>query len=153
MSLVADVGPKVATSCLVRSCGKQGCRVPLDGAATPRLVMDLDKPGSPLGGAAARCDYLILVDNDAGMDWVVPLELKRGKAPGSVVRQLQAGADLAASLLPRDAKVKVRPVVAARGIHSAAKEVLKQELVRLRGRGEHAKLISCGSPLAIALRS
>ena len=151
MTLLDSIRPNVAATCLVRSCGMQGCKVPLKNAPQPRLILDLDKPGSPLGGTQTRCDYLIVAEGDGGTGWVVPLELKHGQARSGVLAQLQSGADVADRILPNSARVALRPVVAARGIHSQSKKALLKAKVRFRGRAEAVKLITCGTPRAKAL--
>lgn len=115
-----------------------------------QVVVDLDAPGSPLGSDEVRCDYLI-VRQDGGGGWIVPLELKSGNARGRFFEQLQAGADAAAHLLPPDQTVVLRPVVACRGVHSKVKKMLREKTVRFRGAKAAVRLIACGAPLVKAL--
>ena len=42
---------------------KEGCKVSLNDAPEPRLIVDFDKPGSPLGQNQTRCDYLFVADS------------------------------------------------------------------------------------------
>ena len=56
MTLVQSVQEQVSGPLVVGGCSKQGCKVPLKNTPQPRLVLDLDKPGSPLGKNETRCD-------------------------------------------------------------------------------------------------
>ena len=134
---------------------KEGCSVSLDGAPVPRLIVDLDKPGSPLGPTVVRCDYLFVAD-DATADWVSPLEYTRGQFRTSkFVPQLRAGAQAAEQLVPRNAAVNFCPIaVFGGGLHRAEQRRLKQpsNRVRFHGKSEPLRLIKCGEKLTKALR-
>lgn len=130
---------------------KNGCRVSLSGAPSPRLVVDFDKPGSPLGPSETRCDYLLVAEvKGEGYGWVVPLELKSGCLRANhVFIQLQAGASAAEKLLPAELQVKFRPVVAVGSVPKAERNRLKRKGgVRFHGRNEAVRLMSCGAALA-----
>ena len=58
----------------------------------PRLLIDLDLPGSPLDDQSVRCDYLVFAGDGQPPFLVVPIEFKT-KWRAKVVQQLQAGAD------------------------------------------------------------
>ena len=76
-------------SCLVNTIEKGGCDASLEDAPHPRVIIDLDATGSPLGPTQAKCDFLFFSDPNL----VVPIEIKDGD-PRIVraTRQLQAGA-------------------------------------------------------------
>ena len=154
--LVQRVRANVDVQCVVAEMDKEGCRVSLDGAPAPRLIVDLDERGSPLGHPNRRCDYLFFGDdNDGGADWVAPLELKRGRfRAGQCLRQLKAGAQAADELVPENAKVRFRPIAVYGGVlHSA-------QLLRLRRYGgiifrdihEPVRLLKCCEALTDQLR-
>ncbi len=122
-------------------------------APTPNLIVDFDRPGSPLGLGQTRCDYLFVAENDKG-DWIAPLELKRGCLQADeVVRQLQAGASAAEQLVSSNDSVRFRPVAASGSTPKAERDKLKNKRskVRFHGQAEAIRLISCGASLVGAL--
>lgn len=61
--IVKTVRAKVGDECLeFERCEKDGCGISLEGAPELHLVIDFDKPGSPLREDQTRCDYLFVVD-------------------------------------------------------------------------------------------
>ena len=60
--LVQRVRARVDDRCIATRIRKQGCSVSLDGAPAPRVIVDFDKLGSPLGPSDQRCDYLFVAD-------------------------------------------------------------------------------------------
>ena len=153
--VVAAVRAKVDASCLVRRCGKERCAVLLSGAPEPRLIVDFDKPGSPLGPDSTRCDYLFVAEGSGGSGWVAPLELKKGQLrAGEVVRQLQAGARAAEHLVPSGTPVAFRPVAVSRNVPKAERNRLKDKSswIRFHECAELVRLIPCGARLVQALR-
>ena len=50
----------------------------LDGTHDRRLILDLDRPASPLGAEETRCDYLVFIQTLGATMCVVPIELKNG---------------------------------------------------------------------------
>lgn len=156
--LVDAVRAKVSPKCLARKCSRDGCGVSLKDAPESRLIIDFDKPCSPLGMQATRCDYLFIAESvDRSGDrsgWIAPLELQKGGLDASkVVKQLQAGARAAEKLVPRKKPVKFRPVAAFDGIHKAERNKLrsKNTKVRFHGHTELIRLIRCDAPLVQAL--
>lgn len=130
---------------------KEGCAVSLQGAPKPRLIIDFDKPGSPLQRQQTRCDYLFVAEAPTGPDWVVPMELKRGEMDASeVVGQLKAGARAAEQLVPSTLAVTFRPVAAfGGGITKAQRNALRapRNKVPFHGVAEFVRLIRCGGKL------
>ena len=77
--LVGIIRDKADERCLVsRNLTKEGCRVSLNGAPNQRLIVDFDKPGSPISEQETRCDYLFVADEEK-FGWILPIEVKRGK--------------------------------------------------------------------------
>ena len=149
-SLVEQVAPKVDARCI----GRRGLStVVMTGVPQKRLVIDFDKPGSPLQQDSTRCDYLCIAAADNGDDWIVPLELKKGsfKAKG-VARQLQAGTNAADELVAPAASFKFRAVVFSRNVRKAERRNLKRERVQFRGLREEIRRSKCGDRLASILR-
>jgi len=151
VSFLQFVRSRIEPSTQARHCSKQGCKVPLKDVPQPRLVLDLDRPDSPFGQSEVRCDYLIVGESDDQTGWAVALELKRGKVSAEVANQLQAGAKIMETLMPREANVDFTPVVAGRGFHSNVKKTLAKRRIRFQQRQTAIVLISCGKPLANAV--
>ena len=153
--LVNAVRDRLEPKCLVNGgLKKDGCKVSMAHAPQPRLVVDFDKPGSPLGADRTRCDYLFIAEDNDGLGWIAPLELKRGRLYAKmVVGQLQAGASAAEKFVPADAPVRFRPVAASGSVSKAERDVLRKKgnKVRFYGHVEAVRLMSCGAPLTGAL--
>ena len=157
-SLLARVRNAVDARRLIkrRKLYKEGCRVLMTNAPNPRLIVDFDKPGSPLAQEATRCDYLLVAKGQQEFEWVAPLELKRGQLRADqVVRQLRAGASAAEKLVPEGEPVKFRPVAASGSASKHERKRLKDKgnMIRFHGHVEPVRLMSCGAPLVRALGS
>ena len=154
--LVQRVRERVDDECIATGISKEGCGVSLDGAPTSRIIVDLDKPSSPLPPPNQRCDYLVVVEEDSGADCLAPMELKRGRFQlGQFVVQLRAGTRAAERILPAGVVVRFRPVAVYGGsIHKAERTRLRQgySKVSFRGMRETLRLLKCGSRLTQALR-
>ena len=145
---VADI---LDQRCMVGRLRKEGCKVSLKDAPEPRLIVDFDKPGSPLEQNQTRCDYLFVADSGECVGWIAPLELKRGSLQaGEVVRQLRAGAKAAEKFVSPNEKMKFRPTAAFGNIHRAEITKLKEK-IRFHGHVEAIRLIKCGDSLRKAL--
>lgn len=155
MGLVDVVKNKVSQQCLTRRCRRGGCSISLQGSPNPRLIIDFDKPGSPLGQSDTRCDFLLIAEENGESAWVAPLELKSGRMDASeVLRQLREGARAAVDVVPQTVSVRFRPVAAHRGIHKAERNKLRRKTNRIRFHGtmEYVRLMPCGEQLVQALR-
>ena len=142
--------------CLIeRGLKKDGCEVVMTDAPRPRLVVDFDKPCSPVDRNAARCDYLVIAEDPQGFGWVAPLELKRGRLDvDEVVKQLQAGACAVKDRVPKDVPVKFVPVAVTGSVSKDAHNKLRDKRNRIRFHGHMVRVrrISCGAPLVEVLR-
>ena len=124
-------------------------------APSPRLVVDFDKPGSPLAADATRCDYLLVAEGEHAHGWVAVLELKRGRLHAEqVVRQLRAGASAAEKLVPQGEAIMFRPIAASGSTpkHERTKLRSRANAIRFHGHMEPVRLMSCGTKLVMALR-
>ena len=141
--------------CLIqRGVNKDVCRILMTNAPKSRVIVDFDKPGSPLSQNATRCDYLVIAEDKQNLCWVAPLELKRGQLKTDhAVRQLQAGASAAEQLIPESIPVKFRPVAASGSMPKYERRRLrdKRSLIRFPGHSELVRLMSCGAQLVLAL--
>lgn len=142
--------------CLVGGMSQQGCKVLLHGTGTPRLIVDLDKPGSPSDPNETRCDYLFFSKGNNGFSWVALLELKKGQLhAGLVVRQLQGSARAAEKLVPEGLSIRFRPVAVSGRLPKAERHRLKgkKAMITFLGQSEPIRLLSCGDQLVEALES
>ncbi len=150
--LVDAVREKVSPKCLSRKCSRPGCSVPLKDAPNPRLIIDFDKPDSPLGERDTSCDFLFIAEGDDESAWVAPLELKSGGIDASeVIKQLQAGARAAEKLVCRNLPVNFRPIVASGNLPKAERTAIKRT-IRFHRDSMPVRRIRCGAPLTQALR-
>lgn len=136
--------------CLVDAIDKGRCGVSLADEPQSHVVIDLDETGSPLGPAQAKCDFLFFADPNL----VAPIEIKDG-APGiaKATKQLQAGANAADGLAPRDLVIDFRPVLVSRELRRDKQFELRQASVRFRKREAKIRRVACGAPLTEALGS
>lgn len=149
MTLVHSVRNHLSEECFGSHIKKGRCSLSLKSAPTDRLIVDLDRPGAPIGEHERRCDYLFFADIHNGADWVAPIELKGGPIKASkVAEQLQKGADAVAKLIPGAAVVRVVPVAVGRGVHREERRRLGLRKVTFRGIATRIRLLSCGSRLA-----
>ena len=144
---------EVDERCLVSGkLTKDGCSVLLKDAPQPRLVVDFDKPGSPLTQNETRCDYLFFAEED-DFSWIAPIELKKGKLHAKeVIKQLQAGANVAEKVTKKwtseSEGFKFRPVAVCGGtVHKGSIKILKDNPVKFRRVFEPVRTIRCGGTL------
>ena len=138
------------STCLVNSLERGDCTISLDGVPEPRLVVDLDLPGSPLNQSAVRCDHLLFAGGSASAILVAPVEFKgvwRRKIPD----QLQAGAGVAEARVPSGTNVRFRPVAALRRFKPKGAQHDARRMVTFRGRAEPVRVVLCGDRLAKAV--
>ena len=155
-SLVAEAIDGIPKSCRVRTCSREGCKIPMTGLSGPHCLIDMDCEQLSIPGNQARCDY-IFVGTHEGSEWIAAVELKRGNVKvGEVRKQLQAGAEFAESRLPvKHDQPGFRPIAAYGGkLHKSQSAELKRELnmVKFGQVRYQIKLIRCGSPLVNALK-
>ena len=144
------------SGCLVkRGLKKDGCKVSMKNVPNQRLIVDFDKPASPLDQESTRCDYLLIAEIQQNFHWVAPIELKQGQLKrDQVVRHLQAGASAAEKLVSKYDQVRFRPVAASGSVRKHERIKLRNEgsKIRFHGNAELVRLMTCGSELVNALR-
>ena len=114
------------------------------------LVIDFDKPGSPLNQNQIRCDYLFVADVPGQLGIVAPLELKKKNVDVSKVKQqLEAGAKVAEGNLPRKTDVDFQPILASVSLRKAENFALKKpnNHVEFRNNSYPIKRMKCNSSL------
>ena len=151
--LVVAVSEQVHRDCRVARCSKDGCSVSMQGAASTRVVVDLDCEKLEFAPRQKRCDYLVGEDEDDA--WVVAMELKSGRfKAGDAARQLQGGADMIDSWIPWNSSFRFVPVLAhGRTVPREEQKALRRpsNRVGLRGQVKQIELIRCETPLAAVL--
>lgn len=156
MGLIAQVRRNIKSTCISSSSiKKDGCKVVLTNIPEPRLTIDFDKPGSPLDEGQQRCDYLLVAEVTNKPGWVVPLELKKGAANISKVKdQLQAGAKAAEQIVPSNLEVYFRPVLVCGSIPKLKRTAIKKKsnFVQFRSNSEPIRRIRCDANLADVLK-
>ena len=154
-NLVDQIKKNLPNECLKkggRKLTKEECTVSLKGAPTPSITIDMDNKKAPVRQNETRCDYIFI--GGSGNVFLVPLELMDGKPDTTkIVRQLQAGANIAAArIIPKRAQVQFRPVAFCGGkFRKVETRRLSQSKIRFRGKHFDIKLSRCGSPLINAL--
>lgn len=143
--LVEAFRQKVENSCIEDGpLRRKDCEVSQEDAPQPRVVIDLDKRGSPLGKNQTRCEYLVIVDRNGSGGWVVPMEFKSSRMRVSkVTRQLQAGARAAERLVPKQNPIYFRPVAVIDG------PVNRKEMKDLKATGNAVKYRGCWEPVRV----
>lgn len=150
MGLVARIRQGFSSSCVAGCLSRGSCAVDLAGSPEPRLVIDLDLPGSPLDDRSVRCDYLVFAGDGAPRFVIAPVEFKT-KWRKKAVEQLQAGADESARHVPTASAVTFRPVVALERFSPKTARRELREKVAFRGQSEPIRLVRCGEKLASVL--
>lgn len=133
---------------------KEGCTVYLNGAPTDRVVVDLDKPSSPLSRSDTRCDYLVFAEEPGQRALFVPLELKKGRLrPSRVVAQLRAGTNAAVEAVG-SRSVHFLPVAAVGSSHRANLTTLKKYANRVSfgNQRKTVRVMRCGGKLVDVLQ-
>ena len=152
--LLDSVRGEFDAGCMVSGrLNKRGCSASLEGAPQRRIVIDLDKPSSPLSGNKARCDYLVFAEEHGDKDWFTPLELKKGGLrPSRVAAQLQAGTNAAVEAVG-SLPVRFFPVAAVGNSHRANRTELKKKKnkVRFRNQWWTVQVMHCGEKLVDVL--
>ena len=113
--LVDRIKQRLPDECLRKGkLTKEGCNVSLANAPKPSIKIDMDKPQAPGSQNQTKCDYIFI----GGCDevFVAPLELTNQDFDLSkAVRQLQAGAMVAARIILDSEDVQFRPVAVCKG--------------------------------------
>lgn len=142
------VRSRLAPSCLVDGIDKGKCGASLTEAPHPRVIVDLDETGSPLGPTNVKCDFLFFADPG----WVAPIEVKDSQPNVSkVIKQLQAGAKAAEELVPSGVAVTFRPVLVSKNLRTHKRNELRGAAVRFRKHRERVQRVACGDSLTEAL--
>ena len=156
MTLAQGVRDAVSDTCITRQCREQGCSLSLNGTSHQAFAIDMNHDDSPVDQNQTHCDFLF-VGSLAGEaeEWIVPIELKRGEiSAGEAMDQLQAGADAADRLVPRDLDLRFLPLAVSGSMARAERDQLRKSSHRIRFRRQMVLVerTRCGSQLADILR-
>ena len=123
----------------------------MTGAPQPNLLIKMDCDGLEIENGDGKCDFIFISDDG---DWVVALELKRGKPDASdIVEQLRAGARFADRIVPRDATVRFLPLAVYGGkAHSTELRKFRQSRISFRGRSVNVEILKCRRRIIEKLR-
>ncbi|MCY4326539.1 MAG: hypothetical protein OXC53_02970 [Rhodobacteraceae bacterium] len=151
MGLLKYVHSQITDGCAVSgTLNKNGCSAIMTGVPRSKLVIDFDKPDSPLPPPAQRCDYLLIVECGHTDNVVAAIEMKRGNLDASkVAGQLKAGAKAAERLVPANYEIKFQPIAVCGNDTIYQREQLKKQKnkVEFRGRMNAVQLMRCGDHL------
>ena len=108
--------------CHTEICCDRGCSLSMENAPETFVLLGLERDGTPVHPDEPRCDFLFVGGGrDNSFEWVAPIELTKSPPRTSkFLPQLRTGASVAERLIPRDAKVRFRPIaVHGRELHRA----------------------------------
>lgn len=147
MSAALDrIREKASDDHCCESCSRDGCRVDLNGAPSPRLIVDADSAFPAHGMEGKRCDFILFLSGGGRMLVAAPIELKSGNVDASeAVDQLRAGAAFADRLSQGEDEVDCRPILFhGKSIHRKQRADLARGKVNFRGRKLTVKIARCG---------
>lgn len=136
MSLAEFINQVVDNRCTTRRCSQGSCSVVMPKRRHQDwALIDMDSPNAPIGQHARRCDYIFFGRIEDEEEWVIPIELKEGSADISEVSpQLQAGSDVANSMLTSKVGFRFLPILASGRLDKLEKIELKKERNKVRFR-------------------
>ncbi len=135
-------------------CYDSGCELHLNGLDGPYILLNLENRYAPVDRRTRHCDFLLVgLPNNAGTEWVIPIELTRSKdkSPEYIVSQLHGGARVADRLLPPRANVRFKAVVGQKGLHRDEFNRLRKMRVKFRNRCGRIRVLTCGDEVLDAL--
>ena len=149
---------QVDTRCICNSCqDHEGrCTLSLEGLSDEEYVLlAMDGPGSPASPLATRCDFLFFrcVQSD-DQSWGCPVELTAGlsKSSTTIIKQLQAGAEVIHDLVPADWDIQFVPIVACPFRKHRRNEYRKREnAISFRDGSYLVHAVDCSSRMVDAL--
>lgn len=159
--LVEEVKRKVfGERCLTERIKRGRCNIDLTGAPQPRLIIDFDDEGSPLGENDPRPDFLFVSDTggcasrggrhyDPGR--ISPIEISQGRRAKEVEdlqKQLQAGACWVHKIAIQKLVPTLIPVYCGPLDKRVRDKIRKGDgKISFRGQSVSPKIIPCGGKL------
>ena len=155
MTVTQAVRSTVRPGCITRRCREERCSISLTGTSQQAFAIDMNRDDSPVDQNQTHCDFLFVGSlSGQNEEWVVPIELKRGAIGATEARdQLQAGADAADQLVPRELDFRFLPLAVSGRLAQAERAQLRKNShkIRFRGRRVLIKRVRCSSRLADTL--
>ena len=156
MTVTQSVRSAIPRGCITRECREQSCSLSLSRTSQQSFAIDMNHDDSPVDRNQTHCDFLFVGGlSGQSEEWVIPIELKRGAISASEARdQLQAGADAADRLVPRELDLRFLPLAVSGSMARAERDQLRKSSHRIRFRRQLvlAERTRCGSELADILR-
>ena len=117
-----------------------------------RVVVDVERVFEVRKSTGKRCDFILFLHLGQDILVIAPMELKSGDADTSeVAEQLQAGAELAGTLVPKVPAPIFRPILFhGRRLHSKQRRDLNRAKIRIQGLELSIKTERCGRQLNLA---
>ena len=111
-----------------------------------RVVVDVERVLETRKSTGKRCDFILFVQTDRNTLLIAPMELKSGDADTSeVAEQLQAGAELAGTLVAKVPAPIFRPILFhGRRLHSKQRRDLNRAKIRIQCIELSIKTERCG---------
>lgn len=154
-ALTGRLNKEIPAEAVTVSCAKEGCRVSLKDAPSPHWVIDMDHSFFGLANKP-HCDFLFIGwDGNRKVDWIVPLELKKGSVDAAgLEKQLKAGSAFAEEWIAAKRKVQFLPVGVYGGkLKPRQRDLLRRSRISFHGKKYELKLIRCNSRLTKAFGS
>lgn len=151
--VIEAVSNKVADSCRVHDCNKDGCSISVRTATPRHVVIDLDCSALRIPRDRKRCDYVFIGEKNR-KNWIVPIELKRGVFDtADVVDQLQGGADEADAWIPPEVRFLFVPVLVygTSAVRRKQRKELRSTKIGMRKWKKQVVMIPSGGKLKDAL--
>ena len=144
-AVLARIRSKVGEDSLSRSCGRDGCRVNLEGVPACRVIVDMDKIPAAQHAGGKRCDFVLFLSADGEGVLTAPIELKSGRVDAShAIEQLRSGAEFVNRVSPAKPKPRCQPILFhGKGIHSQQRKALNRSKVTFRGSKLTIKTARC----------
>ena len=151
-AVLARIRSKVGEDSLAKSCGRDGCRVNLEGVPACRVIVDMDKIPAARHAGGKRCDFVLFFIQEGGKLIVAPIELKSGHVDGSeAAEQLRNGTGFAGRASPAKPEPHCRPILFhGKGIHPRQRKALNRSKVTFRGSKLTIKTARCCEPRNLA---
>ena len=153
--IVSQIKQRLPHECLRKgSLTKEGVTVSKKGAPNPSITIDMDHPKAPVRKGQAKCDYIFI--GGCAEVFLIPLEFTKQEFDSSkAVRQLRAGAQIAARIILDSEDVQFRPAVVCKGrVRRDEKRKLSQQANKVRFKGAQSviKVLNHKEPLINAIR-
>jgi len=133
------------------------CRVAMDDAPRPSLIVNLDQlerhQGTGQVQGQKHGDYFVVVQKCVNSFWLAVIEIKGGKCSVSnLIKQIQAGAKVAEQYVLTAEKVTFCPIAVTRRLHKNDRRRLRASVVEFHGCKKLVFQLSCGQKLVDALK-